>query len=127
MVSTIAASGVSGIIATNTTISREGLSHQHAKEAGGLSGRPARERSTEIIRQVYKQTEGRLPIIGSGGIFTSEDAYEKIKAGASLVEIYTALIYEGPEVNRRIHAGLRELLRRDGYSHISEAVGADHR
>jgi dihydroorotate dehydrogenase len=127
MVSTIADSGVAGIIATNTTISRDGLSHQHAKETGGLSGKPLRDRSTEIIRQIYRQTEGKLPIIGSGGIFTSEDAYEKIKAGASLVEIYTALIYEGPEVNRRIHAGLRELLRKDGYSHISEAVGAEHR
>lgn len=126
MVSTIADSGVAGIIATNTTINREGLSHQHAKETGGLSGKPLRDRSTEIIRRIYRQTEGKLPIIGSGGIFTSEDAYEKIKAGASLVEIYTALIYEGPEVNRRIHAGLRELLRKDGYRHISEAVGAEH-
>ncbi|USB32216.1 quinone-dependent dihydroorotate dehydrogenase [Paenibacillus sp. YPG26] len=127
MVNTIAASGVSGIIATNTTISRQGLTHTNAKETGGLSGRPLKQRSTEIISRIYRQTEGRLPIIGSGGIFSSEDAYEKIRAGASLVEIYTALIYEGPEINRRIHRGLRELLARDGFSHISEAVGADHR
>ncbi|MNX08499.1 Dihydroorotate dehydrogenase [compost metagenome] len=127
MVDTIAASGVSGIIATNTTISREGLTHTNAKETGGLSGRPLKQRSTEIISRIYRQTEGRLPIIGSGGIFNSEDAYEKIRAGASLVEIYTALIYEGPEINRRIHRGLRELLARDGFSHISEAVGANHR
>ncbi|WP_211747661.1 quinone-dependent dihydroorotate dehydrogenase [Paenibacillus sp. Marseille-Q4541] len=127
MVDTISKSGVSGIIATNTTISREGLTHENAKETGGLSGKPLRDRSTEIISQIYRQTGGKLPIIGSGGIFTSKDAYDKIKAGASLVEIYTALIYEGPEINQRLHAGLRELLRKDGYRHISEAVGADHR
>lgn len=127
MVDTISKSGVSGIIATNTTISREGLTHENAKETGGLSGKPLRDRSTEIISQIYRQTDGKLPIIGSGGIFTAKDAYDKIKAGASLVEIYTALIYEGPEINQRLHAGLRELLRKDGYRHISEAVGADHR
>ncbi|ANY75113.1 dihydroorotate dehydrogenase (quinone) [Paenibacillus ihbetae] len=127
MVETIRASGVSGIIATNTTLSREGLTHSNAKETGGLSGKPLRERSTEIISRIYKQTGGTLPIIGSGGIFTAADAYEKIRAGASLVEIYTALIYEGPEVNRKLHAGLRQLLAKDGFSHISEAVGANHR
>lgn len=127
MVDTISRSGVSGIIATNTTLSRAGLSHNNAKETGGLSGKPLRERSTEIITRIYRQTGGSLPIIGSGGIFTAKDAYDKIRAGASLVEIYTALIYEGPEVNRRLHAGLRKLLERDGYTHISQAVGADHR
>lgn len=127
MIDTIQKSGVSGLIATNTTLSREGLSHSNAKEMGGLSGKTLRERSTEIISRVYRQTSGRLPIIGSGGIFTADDAYEKIRAGASLVEIYTALIYEGPEINRKINRGLKELLRRDGLSHISEAVGADHR
>lgn len=127
MVDTISKSGVSGIIATNTTLARDGLSHPHAGETGGLSGRPLRERATEIISRIYKQTGGKLPIIGSGGIFTAEDAYEKIKAGASLVEIYTALIYEGPEVNRRLHRELGELLRKDGYSHIFEAVGSGHR
>ncbi|WP_136606828.1 quinone-dependent dihydroorotate dehydrogenase [Paenibacillus dokdonensis] len=127
MIDALSASGISGIIATNTTIGRDGLTHPNKKETGGISGRPLRARSTEVVSRVYKQTGGRLPIIGSGGIFTAEDAYEKIRAGASLVEIYTALIYEGPEVNRRLHAGLRELLRRDGLTHISEAVGADHR
>jgi dihydroorotate dehydrogenase len=127
MTEVIAASGVDGIIATNTTISRDGLAHDNARETGGLSGRPLRERSTEVIRSVYRQTGGKLPIIGVGGIFDSRDAYDKIRAGASLVEIYTALIYEGPEINRKIHAGLRELLRRDGFKHICEAVGADHR
>ncbi|MNJ57993.1 Dihydroorotate dehydrogenase [compost metagenome] len=127
MVQTIMNSGVSGIIATNTTISREGITSQHASETGGLSGKPLKQRSTEIISHVYRLTGGKLPIIGSGGIFTARDAYEKIRAGASLVEIYTALIYEGPEVNREVHRGLLDLLRRDGFSHISEAVGADHR
>ncbi|RXZ82275.1 quinone-dependent dihydroorotate dehydrogenase [Paenibacillaceae bacterium] len=126
-VDTIRKSGASGIIATNTTISRDGLSHRNAGEAGGLSGKPLRERSTEIIRSVYRQTWGKLPIIGSGGIFDAEDAYDKIRAGASLVEIYTALIYRGPEVLRELHVGLSERLSRDGYRHLSEAVGADHR
>lgn len=127
MTEAIAISGVDGVIATNTTILRDGLMHENAKEIGGLSGKPLRERSTEVIRSVYRQTEGKMPIIGIGGVFDSHDAYAKIRAGASLVEIYTALIYEGPGVNRKIHAGLRELLRRDGFTHISEAVGADHR
>ncbi|MCM3699826.1 quinone-dependent dihydroorotate dehydrogenase [Paenibacillus macerans] len=127
MVDTIEKSGVSGLIATNTTISREGIHHKNAKETGGLSGKPLAARSTEIVSRVYRQTGGRLPIIGSGGIFSAADAYDKIRAGASLVEIYTALIYEGPEINRKLHRGLRELLARDGFSHISEAVGADHR
>ncbi|WP_026263282.1 quinone-dependent dihydroorotate dehydrogenase [Paenibacillus sanguinis] len=127
MIDTIQSSGVSGLIATNTTLSRGGINHEHAKETGGLSGRPLAARSTEIISRVYRQTGGHLPIIGSGGIFTAEDAYEKIRAGASLVEIYTAMIYEGPEINRKLHRGLQELLRRDGFKHISEAIGASHR
>lgn len=126
MVHTLMEAGVDGVIATNTTLSREGLKSEKAGETGGLSGRPLQSRSTEIIRRIYRQTGGKLPIIGSGGIFTSKDAYDKIRAGASLIEIYTALIYEGPEVNRRLHAGLRQLMRRDGFRHISEAVGADH-
>ncbi len=126
-VEAIAAAGVSGLIATNTTLSREGLAHDNRSEAGGLSGRPLTFRSTEIVRQVYAQTRGSLPIIGSGGIFTPEDAYAKIRAGASLVEIYTALIYKGPEINRQLHTGLKRLMQTDGFTHISQAVGADHR
>ncbi|MBD2865432.1 quinone-dependent dihydroorotate dehydrogenase [Paenibacillus oceani] len=125
MVETLAASGISGVIATNTTIGREGLTHPHAKETGGLSGRPLTSKSTEVIRTVYRLTGGKLPIIGSGGIFTAEDAYEKIRAGASLVEVYTALIYKGPELLRELNDGLLRLLQRDGYTHISQAVGAD--
>ncbi len=125
VVHTIMKSGVAGIIATNTTLSRAGLSHANANEAGGLSGKPLKDRSTAVIRSIYKLTEGKLPIIGSGGVFTAEDAYEKIRAGASLVEIYTSLIYKGPAINAELAHGLAALLRRDGFSHISQAVGAD--
>ncbi len=127
MVETIRQSGAAGIIATNTTLSRDGLTHNNAGETGGLSGRPLTQRSTEIISRVYRQTEGKLPIIGCGGIFSSEDAYDKIKAGSSLIEIYTSFIYEGPQVTRRLHNGIRELMQRDGFAHISEAVGTAHR
>ncbi|CAG7650876.1 quinone-dependent dihydroorotate dehydrogenase [Paenibacillus allorhizosphaerae] len=126
-VATIERSGVSGIIASNTTLSRDGLSHENRKEAGGLSGRPLTERSTELIRTIYRLTDGKLPIIGSGGIFSAEDAYEKIRAGASLVEVYTALIYEGPGLLRKLNDGLRTLLRKDGFTRIAEAVGSAHR
>ncbi|PZE20945.1 quinone-dependent dihydroorotate dehydrogenase [Paenibacillus xerothermodurans] len=127
IVQAIVQSGVSGVIASNTTIAREGLIHHHKGEAGGLSGRPLTERSTRLIHTIYDATGGKLPIIGSGGIFTAKDAYDKICAGASLVEIYTALIYEGPELIRRLNQGLRELLHKDGFRHISEAVGSAHR
>jgi dihydroorotate dehydrogenase len=127
MVRTIVSSGVSGIIASNTTISREGLTHPHQKEAGGLSGKPLTERSTQLIHKIYAATEGKLPIIGSGGIFTAKDAYDKICAGASLVEVYTALIYEGPGLIRRLNEGMLAMLRKDGFQHISEAVGSAHR
>jgi len=125
-VGTIAEAQADGLIATNTTVSREGLAHANARETGGLSGAPLKHRSTEVVRAVYKQTAGRLPIIGSGGIFTARDAYDKIRAGASLVEIYTALIYEGPGIVRTIADGLVELLKRDGFRSVQEAVGADH-
>ncbi|QGQ97423.1 quinone-dependent dihydroorotate dehydrogenase [Paenibacillus psychroresistens] len=126
MIETIVQSGITGVIATNTTLNRDGLQHVNATEAGGLSGKPLTNRSTEIIRQIYKQTNGTLPIIGCGGVFTAEDAYDKIRAGASLVEVYTALIYEGPSLIKRLNKGLLQLLARDGYSHISQAIGADH-
>jgi dihydroorotate dehydrogenase len=126
MIETIVQSGIFGVIATNTTLSRNGLHHINASEAGGLSGKPLTSRSTEVIRQIYKQTNGKLPIIGSGGVFTAEDAYDKIRAGASLVEVYTALIYEGPSLIKRLNKGLLQLLQRDGYSHVSQAIGADH-
>jgi dihydroorotate dehydrogenase len=119
--------GIFGIIATNTTIGRDGLTHAHRRQSGGLSGRPLTKRSTEVVSRIYALTGGELPIIGCGGIFTAQDAYDKIRAGASLVEVYTALIYEGPALLRRLNEGLAQLLRRDGFAHLSEAVGADHR
>jgi len=127
MAEAIQLSGMSGIIATNTTISRDGLTHANKGETGGMSGRPLTERSTEVIRTVYALTKGKLPIIGSGGIFTADDAYDKIRAGASLVEVYTALIYRGPGVAKSIQSGLLKRLKQDGFSRITQAIGADHR
>ncbi|MBI4299573.1 MAG: quinone-dependent dihydroorotate dehydrogenase, partial [Chloroflexi bacterium] len=115
---------VAGIIATNTTVSREGLSRP-TTEPGGLSGLPLRPRSTDFVRHIYLRTEGKLPIIGVGGIFSADDAYAKIRAGASLIQIYTALVYEGPFVVRRILHGLVRLLHADGFTRIGEAVGTD--
>ena len=122
-VATAMRTNIDGIIATNTTLSREGLTHPNQKETGGLSGLPVKDRSTEVIRAIYRLTEGKMPIIGVGGIFTAEDAYEKILAGASMVEVYTGLIYEGPMINRNIQDGLLRFLARDGYANISEAIG----
>jgi dihydroorotate dehydrogenase len=100
-----------GIVATNTTISREGLTDIDNERienigAGGLSGKPLKERSTEIVRYIHEKTKGKIPIIASGGIFTSEDALEKINAGASLVQVWTGFIYEGPMIVKNICAGL---------------------
>lgn len=102
----VQAAHIDGIIATNTTLSREGLVDAAKSEAGGLSGRPLTQRSTEIIAYIHRQTNGRLPIIGVGGIFTAADIRAKLDAGASLVQLYTALIYEGPTLPGRL---LREL------------------
>jgi len=118
--------GLAGIIATNTTLSREGLSsNKHMEEAGGLSGAPLKERSTVWIKEIYEEVGNRVPIIGAGGIFTGDDAYEKIRAGASLIQVYTGMIYQGPGIVKSINKRLLELLDRDGFSTISEAVGAD--
>ncbi len=127
VVATIVQSGVQGIIATNTTIAREGLKHSNKIEIGGLSGVPVKQRSTEFIRLIYQWTNGKLPIIGSGGIFDAADAYEKIRAGASLVEVYTGLIYKGPEMIREILDGLKEKMNADGFRNIEQVIGADHR
>ncbi|MBC8079676.1 MAG: quinone-dependent dihydroorotate dehydrogenase [Gorillibacterium sp.] len=120
---TVLASKVSGIIANNTTTNREGLIHPNAKQVGGLSGSPMTKRSNEVVHRLYKMTKGRIPIIGSGGIFTADDAYERIRSGASLVEIFTVLIYEGPEVLRTINEGIVKRMRLDGFTSISQAVG----
>lgn len=116
-----------GLVATNTTIRRDGLRSAAKDEAGGVSGRPLRDLTTRVIRALWGLTRGRLPIIGVGGIFTPEDAYEKIKAGASLVELYTGFVYGGPAMPRRVIAGLRALLARDGLATVQQAVGIDNR
>lgn len=126
---------IAGIIATNTTISRENLQTQVIaatgkpvrEEAGGISGLPVRDRSTEVIRFIYTQTQGQLPIIGVGGIFTVADAWEKITAGASLVQVYTGWIYEGPLMVRRILEGLQQQLVEQNLTTISQAVGLNAR
>lgn len=117
--------GVSGLIATNTTITRPETLRTPIKEEGGLSGKPVAARALEVLRLLFCTVEGKLPLIGVGGIFSAEDAYTRIRAGASLVQIYTGLIYEGPFLPRRIVHGLRALLARDRISHIREAVGRD--
>jgi dihydroorotate dehydrogenase len=117
--------GIDGFIASNTTLSRDGLASPHQREVGGLSGRPLRTRSTEVIRLLYEATGGTIPIIGSGGIFNAWDAYEKIRAGASLIQIYTGFIYQGPALIQDIHSGLNELLQQDGYASITDAIGID--
>ena len=118
---------VAGLIATNTTVSRAGLQTARAKVAacgdGGLSGQPLRARSNEVIALVYRLTKGKLPIIGVGGVFTAEDAWEKLCAGASLVQAYTGFIYEGPGMARRINEGLVKILNREGFDSLDAAVG----
>lgn len=120
-------SGIAGLIATNTTIDRSVLppAHPLAGEAGGLSGAPLRDRSTAVIRRLSRLSGGQLPIIGVGGIFSAEDAYAKIRAGASLVQVYTGFVYEGPGLPQRVASGLKTLLQRDGFRTITAAVGAD--
>ena len=118
--------GVDGIVATNTTIARpKTLRGEHADQPGGLSGQPLFERSTDVLRRLRRTTNGQVPLIGVGGVGSAAQAYAKIKAGASLVQLYTALAYEGPGLIADIANGLPPLLRADGYASISEAVGAD--
>lgn len=127
--------GLTGVIATNTTIQKEGLKthmlretgNPLTEEAGGISGAPLRDRATEVIRFIWQHTQGQFPIIGVGGIFTADDAWEKITAGATLVQLYTGWIYEGPGALRRINGGLLAHLQAKGLSHISEAVGLAHK
>jgi len=119
---------LAGLIVTNTTIARPAsLGSRHARETGGLSGRPLFAPSTEILRRVYRLTGGRLPLIGVGGIASGADAYAKIRAGATLVQLYTALVYEGPGLVRRIKRDLVDYLERDGLTSISAAIGLDRR
>lgn len=120
---------IAGIVATNTTIARPETSDAALRkiyaETGGLSGRPLRTRSTEVVRHLYRQTRGQVPIIGVGGIFSADDAWEKITAGASLVQCYTGLVYEGPTLAGNIVRGLQKHLASAGFETIAQAVGSE--
>ena len=116
---------IDAIVATNTTLDRSGLRSDHRDEAGGLSGQPLFEKSTAILRRIAEITEGKTPLIGVGGVGSAEQAYAKIRAGASLVQLYTALSYHGMDLVPQIVKGLAKLLERDGFNTIADAVGAD--
>ena len=116
-------SGIDAIIATNTTLDRAGLHSPHAAEKGGLSGAPLFDKSTRVLAQLSHLTRGEIPLIGVGGISTPEQAYQKIRAGASAVQLYTALVYHGLSLVPAIAHGLDALLARDGFATVAEAVG----
>lgn len=122
---------IAGLIATNTTVSRDGLQTSRAEiekyGQGGLSGAPLRDRANEVIALIHRLTRGEMPIIGVGGVFTAEDAWEKICAGASLIQLYTGFIYEGPSVARRINEGLAAIMKREGFRSLDEAIGCGSR
>ena len=113
------------LIVSNTTISRPPLKSRHAGEAGGLSGGPLKPLALQRLRDFRRATGGALPLVGVGGIATAEDAWERIRAGASLVQLYSAMVYEGPGIARRIVRGLEQLMRRDGFASVAEAVGSE--
>jgi dihydroorotate dehydrogenase len=119
---------IAGIVATNTTLARPETSDEKLKTVyaapGGLSGLPLRARSTEVVRHLYRQTRGALPIIGVGGIFDAADAWEKITAGASLVQVYTGMIYQGPGINREIVLGLARRMAQNAFPTWEKAVGS---
>lgn len=117
-------SGLDAVIATNTTLDRDGLLSEHRSEAGGLSGAPLFEKSTRVLAQLSKATNGTLPLVGVGGISNAEQAYAKICAGASVVQLYTALVYGGLSLVEDIVRGLDDLLARDGFANVSDAVGS---
>ncbi|HEX2190468.1 MAG TPA: quinone-dependent dihydroorotate dehydrogenase [Longimicrobiaceae bacterium] len=122
--------GIAGLIATNTTVSREGLRTPRERVSalgdGGVSGRPLRTRALEVVSRIHREAGGALPVIGVGGIFDARDAWERIRAGASLVQLYTGFVYGGPTVARDVNRGLLRLLRGEGFRTLDEAVGSAH-
>lgn len=114
---------LSGIIATNTTVSRENLK-TNINETGGLSGKPLQTKSNEIIKKIYKYSGGKLPVIGVGGIFTADDAFEKIASGACLIQSYTGFVYQGVSFAREINSGLQRILKEKGFANLDEAIGS---
>jgi dihydroorotate dehydrogenase len=117
--------GVDAIIVSNTTVSRPPLKSRHAHEQGGLSGAPLKPLALKALRDFRSASGGQIPLIGVGGIATVDDAWERIRAGASLVQLYSAMVYEGPHIGERIARGLAERLKREGFSNIAEAVGTE--
>lgn len=115
--------GIAGIVATNTTTARDGLVSPHGDLAGGLSGAPLFERATRVLARLSVLTEGRIPLIGVGGVSSAEEAYAKIRAGAAAVQLYTAMVYQGLSLAARIARGLDDLLARDGHATVAAAVG----
>ena len=120
----VLSSKINGLIISNTTISRDSISTD-IDEEGGLSGKPLFDISTKQLRLAYKYTNGQIPLIGVGGVDSAETAYEKIKNGASLIQLYTGLVYNGPNLIKDMNKDLSSLIERDGYSNISEAVGVE--
>ncbi|MDB9925747.1 quinone-dependent dihydroorotate dehydrogenase [Hyphomicrobiales bacterium] len=120
----VLSSEIDGLIISNTTVARNSITSNLAQE-GGLSGRPLFKSSTLQLRKVYKYTNGEIPLVGVGGIDSAEKAYEKIKNGASLVQLYTGLVYNGPKLIKNINKDLSILIEKDGYNNISEAIGVE--
>lgn len=113
------------LIVSNTTITRPPLASRHAGEPGGLSGAPLRDLALQRVRDFRRATGGAIPLVGVGGIATAEDAWARVRAGASLVQLYSAMVFAGPGLPRRIVHGMEQLMRRDGFSTIAEAVGTE--
>lgn len=116
---------IAALIVSNTTITRPPLKSRYAREGGGLSGAPLRELAQQRLRDFRKSSDGKIPLIGVGGIASADDAYARVRAGASLVQIYSALVYKGPGLAKAINRGLVRLLERDGFASISDAIGVD--
>jgi len=117
--------GIDALIISNTTISRPSLQSKHREEAGGLSGAPLKTLALDALRRFRKASGGEIPLIGVGGIANADDAWERIRAGASLVQLYTAMVYEGPGIARRMARGLAQHLKREGFASIGDAVGSE--
>lgn len=129
LLTVIARHKVAGIVCTNLTKNRDlsSIKDDNLPDVGGMSGKVVEELSNKLLSDVYKKTQGKYILIGSGGVFSAEDAYKKIRLGANLIQLITGMIYQGPQVIGEINHGLEQLLKRDGFKNISEAVGADNK
>lgn len=125
VVRVVRGTGISGIVATNTTVERTGLKSRHRDESGGLSGKPLFDLSTRVLARLWHLSEGSVPLIGVGGVGSAQDAYDKIRAGAVAVQLYTAMVFDGLGLAAEIAQGLDALLERDGHASVADAVGAD--